>query len=76
MLLLITSILNLSYQNSLIYQDSEITLKVSGGSRQKIFGDSTYNFTIPNEVWIDTNNISPITYIHNNLNSANIIKLV
>ena len=76
MILLITSLLNLSYQNLLIYQDSEITLKVSGGNGQKIFGDNTTHFTISNEVWIDTNNISPITYIHNNLNSANIIKLV
>ena len=75
MLLLITSILNLSYQNSLIYQDSEITLKVSGGSRQKIFGNSSY-FTKPNEVWIDTNNISPVAIIQNNLNSTNIIKLL
>ena len=73
-LLLITSIFNLSYQNSLIFTDSYITLKVSGGNSQKIFGDGT-DFTKPDEVWIDINNI-PVVNSLNNLSPTNIIKLV
>ena len=73
-LLLITSIFNLSYQNSLIFTDSYITLKVSGGDSQKIFGDGT-DFTKPDEVWIDINNI-PVVNSLNNLSPTNIIKLV
>ena len=73
-LLLITSIFNLSYQNSLIFTDSYITLKVSGGDSQKIFGDGT-DFTKPDEVWIDINNISVVNSL-NNLSPTNIIKLV
>ena len=52
-LLIISTILNLSYQNPIIYEDSIITLKVSSIGENKIFGDGT-EFTKPNEVWIDT----------------------
>ena len=53
-LLLIASIFNLCCQNSLIYQDSYITLKVSRLGEQKIFSNFI-RLAIPNKVWIDTN---------------------
>ena len=71
-LLLIASIFNLSCQNSLIYQDSYITLKVSGFGYQKIFSNS---IGLPNKVWIETNEFDDVQNIYN-LDPANIIKLI
>ena len=52
-LLLISNILSLSYQNSILYEDSVITLKVIGGLNQKIFNGDGQFFTKPDEIWID-----------------------
>ena len=52
-LLLISTILSLSYQNSILYEYSAITLKVIGGLNQKIFNGDGQFFTKPDEVWID-----------------------
>ena len=42
----------MSCGNSIIYENSIITLKVSESENQKIFSNRT-DFTKPNEVWID-----------------------
>lgn len=72
--LFISTIFNLSYQNSEIYGYSYITLKVSRTGQQNIFNNGIY-FTKPNEVWIDTDKMEPLDYNYN-LNPTNIIKLI
>ena len=72
--LFISTIFNLSYQNSEIYGYSYITLKVSRTGQQNIFNNGHY-FTKPNEVWIDTDKMEPFYYNYN-LNPTNIIKLI
>ena len=54
----------LSYQNSIIYRDSYITVKVSRTGIQYVFNGGTY-FTKPNEVWIDTDKKE---FVQNNYN--------
>ena len=73
-LLLITTIINLSYQNSRLYEYSFITLKVSGGENQKIFSSRT-GFTKPNKMCIDSNEQVPAEDT-SNLYETNIIKLI
>ena len=58
-LLLISIIFKLTYQNSIEYKDSIITLKVSHNGEQKIF----YGGTNPNEVWIDDNKQQSVTIV-------------
>ena len=73
-LLLISTILCLSYQNSIIYCESVVTLKVSEDGDQKIFGDGEF-FTKPDEVWIDELKQDNVEN-HYTIYTANIIKLV
>ena len=67
--LLISIIFKLSFQNSITYQDSIITLKVSGNGDQNVINDGRK----PNEIWIDERQKS-VAYRYN-LNPTNIVKL-
>ena len=72
--LLISTIFNLSYQISVIYGYSYITLKVSITGEQNILNRYNY-FTKPNEVWIDTDKMENVLYRYN-INTTNNIKLI
>ena len=72
-LLLISNILCLSYQNSIVYGESVVTLKVSGDGDQNIFYYGT-QFTKPDEVWIDELKQDNVEY-HYTIYTTNIITL-
>ena len=70
--LLISTIFRVICQNSIIYKNSIITLKVSHNGYQKIFNTGTR----PSEVLIDNKNQTLVWNNSYNLNKTNIVKLI